>query len=74
MMEVAAADIQMLGGSVELVDIGKQKVRAHRILPGGWEEAARSWVTFDCRWSGLIQSKLVVSLAYILTEGKVIVL
>lgn len=26
MMEVAAADIQMLGGSVELVDIGKQKV------------------------------------------------
>lgn len=42
MMEVAAANIQRLGGSVELVDIGKQKVRAHRILPGGWEEAARS--------------------------------
>lgn len=26
MMEVAAADIKQLGGSVELVDIGKQKV------------------------------------------------
>lgn len=26
MMEVAAADVQRLGGSVELVDIGKQKV------------------------------------------------
>lgn len=31
MMEVAAADIQQLGGSVELVDIGKQKVR-----PAAW--------------------------------------
>ena len=28
MMEVAAADIKQLGGSVELVDIGKQKVRS----------------------------------------------
>lgn len=26
MMEVAAADVQRLGGSVELVDIGKQKL------------------------------------------------
>lgn len=27
MLELAAADIKQLGGSVELVDIGKQKVR-----------------------------------------------
>lgn len=28
MMEIAAKDIERLGGTVELVDIGKQKVRA----------------------------------------------
>lgn len=45
MMDVAAADIKQLGGSVELVDIGKQKVcawcpesgrnTAEHISPGG---------------------------------------
>lgn len=29
MMEMAAKDIEKLGGTVELVDIGKQKVRGH---------------------------------------------
>lgn len=29
MMEMAAKDIEKLGGTVELVDIGKQKVTCH---------------------------------------------
>lgn len=29
MMEMAAKDIEKLGGTVELVDIGKQKVRCN---------------------------------------------
>lgn len=31
MLEVAAADIKQLGGSVELADIGKQKVRGRHL-------------------------------------------
>lgn len=40
MMEVAAGDIKQLGGSVELVDIGKQKVEC-----GSWQgrAAVRRW-------------------------------
>lgn len=50
MMEVAAGDIKQLGGSVELVDIGKQKVEcsswqgraAVRRWPGGAERTLSS--------------------------------
>lgn len=32
MMEVAAKDIEKLGGTVEMVDIGKQKVKTSVLL------------------------------------------
>lgn len=32
MMEVAAKDIKRLGGTVEMVDIGKQKVRVLMLI------------------------------------------
>lgn len=33
MMEMASKDIERLGGTVELVDIGKQKVRVCKSVP-----------------------------------------
>lgn len=37
MMEMASKDIERLGGTVELVDIGKQKVRMCKSVPvNGW--------------------------------------
>lgn len=33
MMEMASKDIERLGGTVELVDVGKQKVRVCKSVP-----------------------------------------
>lgn len=49
MMEVAAADIKQLGGSVELVDIGTQKVGQDGGFP--WEAPRSCWASGPRRWA-----------------------
>ena len=63
MMEVAAADIKQLGGSVELVDIGTQKVGGKAGRGLSWAAPWSLWASGPRRWALGLDGSFIEGLA-----------